>query len=199
MGTRVLLVNPPSPERLGAPLLGLQYVAAALLERGCEVRVIDAAARHFPGDAASILADAEAFAPDVVGFGLFTRWVWHAYELAASFRGRFPLLVAGGAHATVRPEETLAHGFDAVVVGEAEVAFGELVERPRRGVVVAGPVADLDTLPRALDAQGLFDPAWYGPGGREVVPGGILTSRGCPARCTFCANYVTGRAFRFRS
>ena len=35
--TRVLLVNPPSPEALGTPLLGLQYVAAALLERGCEV------------------------------------------------------------------------------------------------------------------------------------------------------------------
>ena len=47
---RVLLINPPSPERLGAPLLGLQYVAAALLERGCEVRVIDAAARCFDGE-----------------------------------------------------------------------------------------------------------------------------------------------------
>jgi radical SAM superfamily enzyme YgiQ (UPF0313 family) len=31
-----------------------------------------------------------------------------------------------------------------------------------------------------------------------TVPGGILTSRGCPARCTFCANYVTGRLFRYR-
>src|SRR3954468_4904133 len=140
MGTRVLLVNPPSPERLGAPLLGLQYVAAALLERGCEVRVIDAAARHFPGDAASIVADAEAFAPDVVGFGLFTRWVWHAYELAEAFRGRFPLLVAGGAHATVRPEETLAHGFDAAVVGEAEEAIVALVDRLEHGEEPRGVV-----------------------------------------------------------
>jgi len=32
-----------------------------------------------------------------------------------------------------------------------------------------------------------------------MAPGGILTSRGCPARCTFCANYVTGRSFRYRS
>ena len=40
---RVLLINPPSPEQLGSPLLGLQYVAASLLARGCEVRVIDAA------------------------------------------------------------------------------------------------------------------------------------------------------------
>ena len=38
--TRVLLINPPSPEQLGAPLLGQQYVAASLLVRGCEVRVV---------------------------------------------------------------------------------------------------------------------------------------------------------------
>src|SRR4051794_26508510 len=193
---RVLLVNPPSPERLGAPLLGLQYVAAALLESGCEVRVIDAAARHFEGD---VVAEAEAFAPDVVGMGLFTRWVWHAYELARELSGRFPLLVAGGAHATVRPEETLEHGFDAVIVGEAEQAFPALVAQPRHGIVVADPIADLDTIAPAIDAQHLFDRHWYDPTGRDVVPGGILTSRGCPARCTFCANYVTGRAFRFRS
>jgi anaerobic magnesium-protoporphyrin IX monomethyl ester cyclase len=200
----VLLVNPPSPERLGAPLLGLQYVAAALLERGCEVRVIDAAARHFPGDRESILADAEAFAPDVVGVGLFTRWVWHAYELAEAFRGRFPLLVAGGAHATVRPAETLEHGFDTALVGEAEEAIVALVDRLERGedvggVIVSEPIADLDTVAPALLAQDLFDPAWYDPTGSDVVPGGILTSRGCPARCTFCANYVTGRTFRYRS
>ena len=204
MGARVLLVNPPSPERLGAPLLGLQYVAAALIERGCDVRVIDAAARHFPGDRASIVAEAEAFAPDIVGFGLFTRWVWHAYDLVASFRGRFPLLVAGGAHATVRPEETIAHGFDAAVVGEAEEAIVALVDRLERGeevrgIVMGPPIADLDSIAPALLAQDLFDPRWYDPTGRDVVPGGILTSRGCPARCTFCANYVTGRAFRFRS
>ena len=32
-----------------------------------------------------------------------------------------------------------------------------------------------------------------------MIPGGLLTSRGCPARCTFCANHVTGRRFRHRS
>ncbi len=153
---------------------------------------------------ATIVADAEAFAPDVVGLGLFTRWVWHAYELAEALRGRFPLLVAGGAHATVRAAETLEHGFDAALVGEAEEAIVALVDRLERGedvrgVIVAEPIADLDTVAPALLAQDLFDPAWYDPTGRDVVPGGILTSRGCPARCTFCANYVTGRTFRYRS
>src|SRR5258705_12841242 len=32
-----------------------------------------------------------------------------------------------------------------------------------------------------------------------MPPAGILSSRGCPAACTFCSNDVTGRRFRYRS
>src|SRR5215203_6225124 len=117
---RVLLINPPSPEQLGSPLLGLEYVAASLLASGCEVRVIDAAARYFAHDSDWILSEAETFAPDIVGLSLFTRWVWHAYELVERLRGGPWLLVSGGAHTTVRPEETLQHGFDVALTGEAE-------------------------------------------------------------------------------
>lgn len=225
--TRVLLVNPPSPERLGAPLLGQQYVAAALLRRGCEVRVIDAAARHADPSRAAIAAAADDFAPDVIAIGLFTRWVWHAYrlvdELCATRRARRPLLVAGGAHATVRPHETLARGFDVAVVGEAEETVVDLVDALDRkrdlatvaGLVLRGAdgrthataprgfVQDLDRLAWPQLAQPLYDPAWYagardGAHAHGAAPGGMLTSRGCPARCTFCANYVTGRGFRHR-
>ena len=217
--TRVLLVNPPSPEQMGAPLLGLQYVASALLARGCEVRVIDAAARYFEGDATSIIEQARAFSPDMIGFSLFTRWVWHAYGLAARLAGSCRLLVAGGAHATVRPDETLDHGFDTAVSGEAELVMPALVDflegrrslesipgtrfRTPDGGRGEGPPSavnnDLDGLPMPFLAQELFDSRWYHPAGATVVPGGMLASRGCPARCTFCANYVTGRKFRFRS
>ena len=64
---RILLINPPSPERLAAPLLGFQYVAAALLRAGHEVRVIDAAARHFDHNAAWIAAQVRDFQPRFVG------------------------------------------------------------------------------------------------------------------------------------
>jgi radical SAM superfamily enzyme YgiQ (UPF0313 family) len=60
-------------------------------------------------------------------------------------------------------------------------------------------VENLDDLPAPYLAQSLFEPRWYDLSGRETAPGGILTSRGCPAHCTFCANAVTGRLFRFRS
>ena len=215
---RILLVNPPSPEQSGSPLLGLEYVAAALLA-GHEVRVIDAAARHFAHDAEWIVSEAEAFAPRIIGFSLFTRWVWHAYGLAERLRGGRWLLVAGGAHATVRPEETLRKGFDVAITGEAEQSLprvadwlegkddlahvpGAVFHQPGGSIGYGPParfVERLDDLRPPYLAQGLFDSRWYDPEGQETAPGGILTSRGCPARCTFCANYVTGRSFRYRS
>lgn len=216
---RVLLINPPSPERLGAPLLGQQYVAAALLHAGCEVKVIDAAARHFGHDSAWIVQQARDFQPQVIGVALFTRWVWHAYQLMPALRELPGLRVAGGAHATVCPEEPLAQGFDVSLAGEAEHSFVALVQalrdgagwagvpgahwRDAQGRLCQGPptrfVDDLDALAPPHTAQHLYDPAWYQPGAAAAVPGGILTSRGCPARCTFCANQVTGRGFRTRS
>jgi anaerobic magnesium-protoporphyrin IX monomethyl ester cyclase len=216
---RVLLIHPPSPEQLGSPLLGLQYVAASLLAHGCEVRVIDAAARYFPHDSDWIVNEAHSFAPQIVGVSLFTRWVWHAYGLVERLRGGPWLLVSGGAHTTVRPEETLDAGFDIALTGEAELALTRVVDwvkgkdelgsipgsvfRQTDGSIGYGPpskfVETLDELPPPYFAQSLFDPRWYDPSGRQTAPGGILTSRGCPARCTFCANVVTGRSFRHRS
>jgi radical SAM superfamily enzyme YgiQ (UPF0313 family) len=129
--SRVLLINPPSPERLGTP--------------------------RFHADEDPIVREAVAFAPDVIGVALFTRYVLTAYRLVERLAGLDALLVAGGPHATVLPEEALDRGFDVVVAGEAEIAF-----------------------PRLLDAVDRGDP-------------------GCPARCTFCANYVTGRKLRHHS
>jgi radical SAM superfamily enzyme YgiQ (UPF0313 family) len=216
---RVLLINPPSPEQLGSPLLGLQYVAASLLAHGCEVRIIDAAARHFAHDSEWIAKEAASFAPRIIGVSLFTRWVWHAYGLVERLKKGPWRLVSGGAHTTVRPEETLNQGFDVALTGEAEHSLPRLVDwledkddvgripgavfRQPNGAIGYGPPAGfierLDDLPPPYLAQSLCNPLWYDRSGRETAPGGIVTSRGCPARCTFCANAVTGRLFRYRS
>ena len=217
--TRVLLINPLSPERLGAPLLGFQQVAAAFLSRDCEVRVIDAGARNFTRNPGAILAEALDFSPEIVGFSLSTRWAGHAYRLAGHFIDRFPLLVAGGPHPTARPVEVLRHGFDIAVIGEAEETISQLVEHVRGrksreeicgiwfrasgGIIGEGrppiPPEDLDLIPLPHIAQSLFDPRWYHDSELEALPGGIITSRGCPARCTFCANSILPRSFRYRS
>lgn len=216
---RVFLVNPPSPEPVHTPLLSFCHLAAALRAGGHAVALLDASAPFAPHDHATIAARVDAFAPDLVGLHLKTLHVQPAYALARVLAGRAPL-VAGGPHATIVPDEPLAHGFTWVIRGEAEDALVELahvVDGRRAPGEVAGLswrerglprhnperpfLTELDRLAPPLSALDLFDPAWYGraTAGGLLPPGGILSSRGCPAACTFCSNDVTGRKFRYRS
>jgi len=216
---RVFLVNPPSPEPVRTPLLSFCHLAASLRAGGHEVALLDASAPHAPHGYDEIAARVRAFAPDLVGLHLKTLHVQPAYGLAQALAG-LPL-VAGGPHATIVPEEPLAHGFHWVIRGEGEEALVELADvicgRRRaaevaglswidRGMVRHNParpfLTELDRLAPPLSALDLFDQRWYDvqpvPGGL-LPPAGILSSRGCPAACTFCSNDVTGRKFRYRS
>ena len=217
---RVFLVNPPSPEPVQTPLLSFCHLAAALRTGGHEVALLDASAPFAPREHERIVELVAAFAPDLVGLHLKTLHVQPAYALAASLADRFPL-VAGGPHATIVPDEPLAHGFRWVVRGEGEDALVELadvLDGKRAPADVAGLswiarglprhnparpfISELDRLAPPLSALDLFDPGWYQPGavpGEAPPPAGILSSRGCPQACTFCSNDVTGRKFRYRS
>jgi len=217
---RVFLVNPPSPEPVRTPLLSFCHLAASLRAGGHEVAILDASAPHAPHDHAAIAARIAAFAPDLVGLHLKTLHVQPAYALAAALAGDH-VLVAGGPHATIAPDEPLAHGFRWVIRGEGEAALVELAEVidgtraatdvaglswKARGLVRHNPTrgftTELDRLAPPLSALDLFDPRWYGGApiaGGVLPPAGILSSRGCPAACTFCSNDVTGRRFRYRS
>lgn len=209
---RVFLLNPPSPEPVRTPLLSFCHLGASLRAGGHEVALLDASAPNAPHDHAAIAARIAAFGPDLVGLHLKTLHVQPAYALAAVLD--VPL-VAGGPHATIVPDEPLAHGFRWVLRGEGEESLVELadaVDGTRafadiaglswrdRGLVRHNPtrpfLTELDALAPPLSALDLFDPAWFdGP----RVPAGILSSRGCPAACNFCSNDVTGRKFRYRS
>ena len=204
----MFLINPPG-EPVKTPLLSFCHLAASLRAGGHDVGLLDAAAPHAPHAPAEIRARVAAFAPDLVGLHVKTLHVHDAYALARELAG-LPL-VAGGPHATIVPDEPLAHGFAFVIRGEAEDALVELADGRRdvaglswreHGLVRHNParpfLADLDRLAAPLSALDLFDPAWYGASAL-VPPAGILSSRGCPAACTFCSNDVTGRKFRYRS
>lgn len=213
---RVLLIMPHLPQRMGTPYLGQQYIAASLLHAGHEVLALDMAALRWEGSDEDAAQAAARFAPDVIGMTLFTLNARRGYLLAQILRDRLdpaPLLVAGGPHPTVCPDEPLEHGFDVVVSGEGERAILDVVAareevgrlegragirvRPGRGAPREA-LEELDGLPFPLLSYPAYEARWYAAEG-HVVPGGLMTSRGCPARCTFCANYVTGRAYRWRS
>ncbi len=217
----VLLVTVPSPVRTVNPPLGQLYLAASLRAAGIEVRLLDLASLYGPRNVETLACAIDDQQPEILGFTLFTDTVLYGYELLDSLGPRDGLcIVAGGAHATAEPAEALNHGFDVVVLGEGEETLNDLVTALRTGgdfSTVAGLAwldnnglfqstpqrslpLDLDTLPSPLDVLDLFERDRYiSSGANNLISPAIITSRGCPGRCTFCANNISGRKYRFHS
>src|SRR5438105_4779097 len=204
---RLFLINPPTDETVRSPLLSFLYLAAALRRAGHEIALLDASAPFAPRDFAQIAERAAAFRPDLIGLHCKTLYAQDSYALAAHLESLKIPMVCGGPHPTVAPLEPLAHGFRYSVAGEGEETLTELcdvIDGKRklaevRSLAWRGPdgtpqlnhsrgfLLDLDALASPIEALDLFDPAWYGSQ-KTVPPSGLLSSRGCPAACTFCSN-----------
>ena len=120
---RVTPQNPEVPRRamLRFSVLPLTVVAA-LTPREHQVRIVDE-------NVEALEFDADC---DVVGITFMTALAPRAYEIAANFRQRGRIVVGGGYHATLCPEDAAPH-FDALVVGDAEGAWERLLADLRRG------------------------------------------------------------------
>ena len=131
---------------------------------------------------------------DLVALTSITNNVYRAYEIADEFRRRGVPVVIGGFHASVEPEESLAH-VDAVFIGEAEETWPEFIKDFRRGkfrrIYRAPQRPALDGLP--LPRFDILNPRHYHGYGRRglrrrllppVIP--VQTARGCPQACDFC-------------
>ncbi|MBI2304946.1 MAG: B12-binding domain-containing radical SAM protein [Chloroflexi bacterium] len=202
MGVKVALIQVPCPQvandRL-EPNQGLLYLATYLNYHGHEATLVDLSSTT-EDTWVRLIPPA-----DVYGFHTYTATYDTALEVARVARGVNPraALVAGGPHVSALPQEALTH-FDYVVVGEGETSLLRLVEAlgkedaPPR-VLREPPVADLDSLP--LPNYRLVDLDSY----RRQVAGkrslSMISSRGCPYRCTFCAGHMMGanERVRFRS
>jgi len=101
-------------------------------------------------------------------------------------------IIAGGEHATVRPQDILRHQFDHVVAGEGELGMLQLVQQVVAGVrpppfISADLVDTIDTLPMpAIECLRQYQSY------RPVDLGLMVTARGCPFRCRFCALATSG-------
>ncbi len=211
----MLLIYPPSRTRSHSTCpVGLLSLGAVLTAAGHEVRIVDANAVRRRLTSEQVVEEALAFGPDVIGVTLLTPLAKEAYRLASLLRRVGAPMLAGGPHATLVPEEPLAHGFDAVATGEGEPVVAAAVaaltgSAPKDSVpgflwrtagggigrtAPAPPPPVLDALP--LPARHLADPAHYEPIGDTAV---LFSSRGCPARCSYCAGGLFGKKLRYRS
>ncbi len=117
--------------------------------------------------------------PDLVGITAFTSQAGRAYEVAAHFRRLGVPVVMGGIHATMCLSEALER-VDAVVTGEAEGVWGQVLEDVRHGALKRRYEEGLADATKIAPAQhGLLD------GGYAL--GAIQTTRGCPLNCNFCS------------
>ena len=182
---KILLISPERQRKkeeaflFRLSFLNLPYVAA-VTPPDIEVKIIDEAFEEINFDEKV----------DLVGLTAQTPVAPRAYQIAGEFKKRGVPVVMGGVHASMLPQEALQH-VDAVVIGEAEEIWPDLIQDLRKGqlgrIYVGSEFVDPSELP--LPRRELLHERFYFP------LKSLETTRGCPHRCDFCG---VSRFFGFR-
>lgn len=160
--------------------------------------------------------------PDVVGITVpFSIYANNALEIASLIKkiNKNIHIILGGAHPTIMPEDVISNlDIDFVVIGEGEITTKELVIRleekelhdfndikgiayKKNGKIIITEkrpfIEKLDSIP--FPARHLLPLNKY----NKIIGfnrAAIITSRGCPFKCTFCSNHLLmGYKWRYRS
>lgn len=193
-----------------APPLNLLLLAAILRQQGYEPSIVDCPANNLGyADVLRIVGEQQ---PAVFGITAMTPHILQAARLAQTVKEAHPemTILLGGAHVSSVPEETMQRlpHVDVGFVGEADHSLPEvlaalassqpldsisgIVFRKDGQIVLTDQRRDrvqLDTLPRfAWDLLNGFPLQYKTPlfATHRSPATPILTSRGCPGKCTFC-------------
>jgi radical SAM superfamily enzyme YgiQ (UPF0313 family) len=204
--------------------LGLLYLAGTLRQAGYQVAVLDCASRPgaevnpkgrwpkeilptpqalrgvprrygryglSPVQVHQALAGLPEKPAAVLVTSLMTYWYPGVQAAIAAVREHYPdvPVILGGIYATLLPEHARQHsGADYVLTGPGEAAvLGLLAE-------ITGFKSHLSEFTDYFDS--LPYPAWDLLSDRRVLP--ILSSRGCPFKCDYCASRLLEPRFRRR-
>jgi anaerobic magnesium-protoporphyrin IX monomethyl ester cyclase len=221
----VVLINPRAKNRTKrtshvingcVPSIGLGYLSAYLEKAGETVHIVDANAELLSDD--QVIERIHSYSAKHVGITAMTVQVNPALDLADSIKNKFPetLITFGGVHATTDPEYILCRdAVDFVFRGEGEENYLSLLQEMSVKDIpglsykmnndfihneLALPISDIDLV--SMPAYHLMPMEFYRPsiGNYKRLPGiGIIGSRGCPGKCTFCFVGTNGTRTRFRS
>jgi len=212
---RVLLLEPPKTpwEMMGevvAPPLGLAQLAGCLEAADIPVEILDANALGIGWDGLeAAIARTNPEAPALIGITVYTPYVPEISRAVRVARQAAPqaVIALGGPHVTFTAEETLRTmpQVDVVARGEGDQIIVDLaraldegdglegvpgISFRRDGQVVetpAPPPLDVTTLPMpAFHLLPMDRYRWPELGGPFAT---VITSRGCPFKCTFCSEW----------
>lgn len=213
---KIVLTRPPRRDArdagLPVPPLGLAYVASAMIAAGHDVEIIDAIGLGIGWR--DYKDKIEVIQPDLIGFGTMTPTADITYRAAKLLRPLAKWIVVGGPHATAVKSILLddCEEVDHLVIGEGEEVVAPYVKwlesgeknDPPNGVMARGkpfteskPTIEINDIPRP--ARHLLKGCEY----RYLMAtrrgfATMITSRGCPFRCTFCDKSVSGSNWRAR-
>ncbi len=185
---RIHLVN-PSDLSFGFAVITPRWLfvlAAATPERFGDPVLADETLEPF---------DAETLSPgDVCGISIHTGNALRGYEIGRMARARGAVVVYGGIHATLFPDEVRERGAaHAVVCGDGDLVWPTVLADIEAG-----------TLQPRYDG-GRIDGSRFRAARWDLLPEGrylwasVQTVRGCPKHCSFCSVWRTdGQAPRWR-
>ena len=184
----VMLPNPALANPKMYYSLGILYLAAVSEKAGYKTIIHDCRDGYKP------FPEAKYY-----GFSATTPEFPYACKLSKGLKGK---TIIGGAHASLLPKDCLGQ-FDFTVVGEGEEVILDILSGKMRYPIITGQrIRNLDDIPfpawGKIDnpfSETLFPGEKYGQGDFAAT---ILASRGCPHRCSFCAN-IYNSPISFRS
>lgn len=200
------------------PPLNLAMLASLAESQGHEVQIIDGQVEGLSLE--ELLIQASDFKPDVVGITSTTPFFHIAVQLAQALKSRLPevTVVIGGHHITVVKEKAFNEAFDYAFIGEADLSWPRFLEclakgedvstvagilyRRGNGVFYSGSAPRLNNIDQlSVPARHLLKMHEYRIGTLQGEKNftTIMTTRGCPFKCTFCSTEVYGNALRKRS
>jgi radical SAM superfamily enzyme YgiQ (UPF0313 family) len=208
--------------------LGTLYAATALKEKGISVAVFDSMLeeprlkfgpmleKHRP-KVVAVYEDDFNFLSKMC----LTRMREVAWDIASAARAMNAVVIAHGSDSTDNPHLFLANGFDYVLCGEAEEALAlvcssllrgveipdmdGVVKRDAVGRISGSPVrlaknaawAELPAPARNLVDLEPYREKWIEAHG--YFSANMVSSRGCPYHCNWCAKPISGTKFHLRA
>ena len=175
---KVLFILPGIGKKPGEPYLKswlMEPLTIAVLKRLTPAEYETA---FYDDRVESVDYDAEC---DVVAITLETYTAKRAYEIAGRFRSRGKIVVCGGYHATLCPDDVEAHA-DIVLTGNAESIWAEML-----GDILRGEYKPRYHGEASLD-YGMPDRSIYADKIKKYLPVSLVEiGRGCRRRCEFCS------------